>query len=486
MYTKFLVPNLLYCFAILGIVAGPVLAQQPVELLIRDGVIVTHDGRLESDIRVRNGVIVEIGQNLPSSSGAREIDASGLLVMPGGVDPHVHIGGADDFTSGSAAALAGGITTISSFAWPRPGESLAEGVEQYWAARVRARAIADVMLHPGIANPNDQQSQMATLPEFGQTSVKVFMSGPSFGQNARAYLDTLAAAGEAGVLTMMLCEDHAIIARAVERLMNQGRGSLRYFPDSRPVLAEVIATRRAVAMAEATGAPIYIVHLSSEGALRVAEDAQARGLPVFVETRPIYLHLTRERFEGPDRGLYVGNPPLREKKDQDALWEGIASGTIHVVGTDHVANTKENKLDPSQTVARFRAGMNNLQVIRPMLYSEGVRKGRITEEQFVAVTATNAAKLFGLYPRKGTIAVGSDADLVLWDPDETRVIRDEDMLSGAGFSIYAGWEVTGWPRMTIRRGEVVYENGQITARPGSGELLHRGRWQSPSQNRSAE
>ena len=157
-----------------------------------------------------------------------------------------------------------------------------------------------------------------------------------------------------------------------------------------------------------------------------------------------------------------------------------------MVGTDHVALTKEEKLDPSQTVASHRPGMNNLQVIRPMLYSEGVRTGRITEEQFVAVTATNAAKLFGLYPRKGTIAVGSDADLVLWDPDETRVIHDEDMLSGAGFSIYAGREVTGWPRMTIRRGEVVYENGQIMARPGSGELLHRGRWQSPSQNRSAE
>ncbi len=453
-------------------------AQQPVELVIRNGVIVTSEGRSEGDIRVRDGVIVEIDQNLAGSNAAREIDARGLLVLPGGVDPHVHIGRADDYTSGSAAALAGGVTTISNFAFPQPGESLAEGVER-GAEMVRAQAIADVMLHPGINNPDAQQSQMATLPALGQTSVKVFMNRPVFDQNARGYLGTLAAAGAAGVLTMMHCEDDAILARTVERLMDEGRGSLRYFPDSRPVLAEVIATRRAVAMAEATRAPIYIVHLSSEGALRVAEDAQARGLPVFVETRPIYLHLTRERFEGPDRGLYVGQPPLREKKDQDALWEGIASGTVHVVGTDHVALTKEEKLDPSQTVASHRPGMNNLQVIRPMLYSEGVRTGRITEEQFVAVTATNAAKLFGLYPRKGTIAVGSDADLVLWDPDETRTIRDEDMLSGTGFSIYAGWEVTGWPRMTIRRGEVVYENGRVTAQPSSGELLRRGRWQIP-------
>ena len=191
------------------------------------------------------------------------------------------------------------------------------------------------------------------------------------------------------------------------------------------------------------------------------------------------MHLTRERFEGEEPGLYIGQPPLREKSDQDALWKGIADGTIHVVATDHVAYTKEQKLDPSQTVANHRAGMSNLQVIRPMLYSEGVRAGRITEEQFIAVTATNPAKLFGLYPRKGTIAVGSDADLVLWDPDETRTIRDEDMLSGTGYSVYAGREVTGWPRTTIRRGEIVYEEGRIQAEPGSGELLRRGRWMTP-------
>jgi dihydropyrimidinase len=198
-----------------------------------------------------------------------------------------------------------------------------------------------------------------------------------------------------------------------------------------------------------------------------------------VETRPIYLHLTQERFEQPDRGLYIGQPPLREKQDQDALWKGISDGTIHVVGTDHVAHTKEMKLDPSQTVADHHAGMSNLQLLRPMLWWEGVRKGRITEQRFVAVTATNPAKLFGLYPRKGTIAVGSDGDLVLWDPNETRTVRDQDMFSGTGYSVYAGWEVTGWPTMTIRRGEVVYEKGRITAKAGSGTLLHRGRWEAP-------
>jgi dihydropyrimidinase len=276
---------------------------------------------------------------------------------------------------------------------------------------------------------------------------------------------------------MIHAEDAAIVSTTGERFIAEGRGALQFYPDARPVLAEVAATQRAVAYSEATGSPIYLVHLSSEGALRVAEDAQARGLPVYVETRPIYLHLTRERFEGPTAGLFMGQPPLRTQADQDALWEAIAQGSIHTVGTDHVAYTREQKLDPSQNVLQHRAGMNNLQVMRPMLYSDGVRPGRISVEQFVAVTATNPAKLFGLYPAKGTIAVGSDADLVIWDPDETRTIRNEDALSNSGFSIHAGREVTGWPVITIRRGEVVFQNGRVEAMAGSGRLAPRGPWQ---------
>ena len=400
--------------------------------------------------------------------------------MPGGIDPHVHLGGsrADDYTSGSAAALAGGITTISNFVSPREGESLL-GALQRGAEDVRTQAIADVILHPIIGDPDPIPDELSALTEAGHTSLKVFMVRRTFDRTVPGFMIALRAAGEAGVLMMVHCEDAAIVSTTGARLVAEGRGSLRYFPEARPVLAEVVATQRAVAMSESTGAPIYLVHLSSEGALRVAEDAQARGLPVYVETRPIYLHLTDERFEGPDRGLFVGQPPLRTPSDQDALWEGLANGTIHVVGTDHVAYRREQKLDPEQTVVRHRAGMSNLQVIRPMLYSEGVRTGRISVERFVAVTATNPAKLFGLYPRKGTIAVGSDADLVLWDPDETRTIRDEDMLSGSGYSIYSGWEVTGWPRMTIRRGEVVYEDGHVTGTAGSGQLANRDRFETP-------
>jgi dihydropyrimidinase len=224
---------------------------------------------------------------------------------------------------------------------------------------------------------------------------------------------------------------------------------------------------------------MYILHMSSGRALRVAEEAMARGLPVYVETRPMYLHLTAEVYQRPDAGLYLGGPPLRSKWDQEMLWAGIAKGTVHTIGTDHTGYSREAKLDPTQDLANTRLGLSNLQEYLPMLFSEGVNQGRITLEQFVAVTSTNAAKLFGFHPRKGEIRVGSEADIVVWDPTLTQTIRDEDQLSRAGYSTYAGWEVTGFPVTTIRRGEVVYDNGQILAESGSGQFIPGAGFETP-------
>ena len=457
-------------------------AQPEPETIVRGGEVFTAGGLRTADVRVVGGAIAEIGTGLAArDADTREIDAGGRLVLPGGIDPHVHLGGVrmDDYTSGSAAALAGGITTISNFGGVGAGEAPAATVERA-AAEIEARSIADVIFHPIVSDPATATVEtLAALADTGQTTIKVFMVRPTFDAAAPGFVSTMHAARDTGVLMMMHCEDAAIVQTTAERMAAEGRGGLEHFADARPVAAEVAATQRAVAMAEATGAAIYIVHLSSEGALRVAEAAQARGLPVYVETRPIYLHLTRERFDGPTPGLYIGQPPLRERSDLDALWDGIARGAVHVVATDHVAYTREQKLDPAQNVVQHRAGMSNLQVMLPMIYSEGVRDGRISLERFVEVTSANPAKLFGLYPRKGTIAVGSDADLVLWDPDETRTIRDEDMFSGSGYSVHAGRVVTGWPTLTMRRGEIVYRDGEVLGEPGSGELVRRELWRGP-------
>jgi dihydropyrimidinase len=463
-------------------------AQQPTELIIRNGLLVTAVGRTDADLRIRNGVIAEIGRNLTAAAGAQVIDAKGMLVLPGGIDPHVHLTpmrtattlrGADDYTSASRAALAGGKTTISNFVTLvntdlRP--LLAEATDL-----VKKQAIADVILHVTVNDPNQlTPADVAMLYDRGFT-LKIFMVRPTFDQNVAGFVKLVRAAGAAGLLTMLHCEDASIITTTQERMMAEGRGALhgQNFAESRPVVAEEIATQRAVGISEATGAPIYIVHISSERAMRAAEAGQARGLPVFTEVRFLYLHLTRERFDQPDGAIYTGDPPLREKSDANYLWSALAKGAVNVVDTDHVGYTREEKLDPSLDIINHRPAGNYLQVQLPLLFSEGVRTGRITLEQMVAVSSTNPAKLFGLYPQKGTIAVGSDGDVVIWDPNLRRTIRDEDQLANARFSIFSGWEVTGWPIVTIRRGEIVYRDGKILAAAGSGQLAPRHHWQKP-------
>jgi dihydropyrimidinase len=342
----------------------------------------------------------------------------------------------------------------------RREERLAEG-----------QAIADVFLHPVVsAVTPDVLTEIPRLPDAGCTSIKIFMIGGEFDAQIEGYVRAVALAGTSGLLTLIHCEDHALIETARARLKEEGRTALRYYPDLAPVISEVAATQRAVAIAEATGAPIYIVHLSSQRALGVCAEAQAHGLPVYVETRPLYLHLTSERFEEEDAGKYVGQPPLREPSDVAALWAGLRQGTIHTVCSDHAPYALADKLDPAHTVAALRAGVENLQLLRPMLYSEGVRTGRISLARFVQLTASNAARLFGL-ERKGRIAPGYDADLVLFDPNVTRTVDNAMLKSKVDYSVYEGWEITGWPVMTISRGEIVFQDGEVVAEPGRGQIV---------------
>ena len=448
------------------------------EILIRGGRIVNADGSRDADVRILGSTIAEIGPGLRPGPGARVIDAAGRLVLPGGIDPHTHVQPpfAESLTTGTRAALAGGITTIGTFVNARSGESLPDALERM-GREVSAEAVTDVILHT-VARPPGPEA-VAALPSLvrqGQPSLKVYMTAPDFHALVPAFLEMLEAARDAGVVTLVHCEDGALLAAAVRDLTAAGRTSLDYYGQSRPVVAEVAATRLVAALCEITGAPVHVVHLSSARALEACADARSLGLPLSVETRPMYLHLTEERLAGPDGPLYVGQPPLRTRADSEALWRGLADGTIDFLATDHAPWTRAQKLDPALTVSRVRPGSSDLQFVLPMYFSEGVGKRGLPLERFVATTSTNAARIFGLYPHRGVVREGSSADLAVWDPRLTRTVRAEADFSQSDYSPYEGWEVTGWPTLTLRRGEVVYEADRITAAPGSGRLVSRDPW----------
>lgn len=451
---------------------------QETEILVRGGRVVNADGSRDADVRIRGERIAEIGSGLVPGPAARLVEAAGHLVLPGGIDPHTHLQPSfvDDFTTGSRAALAGGITTVGTFASVRAGETLVDAVERL-AAEAARDAIADVILHASAWPPTAELAQqLPALAARGQPSFKVFMTRGDFGAGVADLIRFLEAARDAGVVTMVHGEDGALLAAAVRRLEAAGRTSLAHYGESRPVHAEVAATTYAASLCESTGAPVHVVHLSSARALEACRAARASGAPLSVETRPLYIHLNDERMRGPDGPLHVGQPPLRTPEDQEALWRGLADGSIDVLATDHAPWRREQKLDPELSITRLRPGVSNLQFMLPMYFSEGVGKRGMSVERFVETTATGAARIFGLHPRKGVVEPGSDADVVVWDPRRVARVRAEADLSNADYSVYEGWEVTGWPVVTIRRGAVVYEGGRVVGRAGGGVLARRDRW----------
>lgn len=478
--------------------------QQAGEIVIHNGLVVGEDGRLQADIRIRGESIVEIAPRIVASPGAREIDASGMFLLPGIIDTHTHLPlepaasprsntNTDDITSGSKAALAGGITLLGDFVAIKNDEDPGAYADRNIVS-IQKNSIADVYIHASVnpvdvakGSPPDPLTQQKTFDALAARGIvstgEDFMARESYDKNSLAWIKLFRASGQAGVVSMIHAEDYSIMAEAQERLATENGGAgltLHNFPHSAPVVAEVLAVQRSVAIAEATGSPVFILHTTSGRALKVIEDAQRRGLPVYAETRPWNLFATSQKYQQPDPGLFVGGPPQRDKWDQDVIWDEIRKGVIHTIGTDHTAFSKPAKLDQTQTILDKRMGRETLQDYPSMMFSEGVVKDRITLEQFVAVTSTNAAKIFGMYPRKGVIQVGSDADVVIWDPKAKKILKDADEFSNAKYSTYAGMEVTGVVKTTIRRGEIVYDNGKILGKAGSGRFIPGAKFQRPA------
>jgi dihydropyrimidinase len=442
-------------------------------ILIRGGRIVNADESRLADVRISGELIAEIGPDLSRDGTDRVIDASGKLVIPGGVDPHTHLQGSfvDDLTTGTSAAVAGGITSVGTFAYPQEGENAVEAMKRS-LSEVGSHAIGDVFFHAFTWPPSlEFASMMTELADLGQPSHKVFMTRQDFGAHQRTFLEVLEAAREAGVVTLMHCEDAAILEASLRRLRAANKTSLAHFAESRPEIAEVTATQQAVALCDVTRAPMHLVHLSSRVALETAR--RTPRLPLTIETRPLYLYFTDERLSGEDGPLYVGQPPLRSADDVEAMWQGLADGNIDFLATDHAPWTRAQKMDPELSIERLRPGVSDLRFMRPVLFSEGVRKGRISEQRFVEVTSTAAARAFGLYPERGVVREGSVADLVVFDPNLEREASAADDPSRSDYTPFEGWPVTGWPTMTIRRGEVVYEDGRVVGEAGSGKPVRR-------------
>jgi dihydropyrimidinase len=435
--------------------------------------VVTPEGERRADVAIDGERISAIGD---TGRAAHDIDARGKLVLPGCVDLHTHLASTptwtplDDFGSGTRAAIAGGVTTVLSMVYQEEG-SLRRGIER--GLRDASGSLADFAFHVVVTDPSEAaRAEIPGLMRDGHASLKVFMVSPRFVERREDYASLMRDAAGAGALVAMHPEDHAIVAARTAELHAAGRTGVAHFPESRPVEAEVTAVREALALASATGASVYLVHLSSRGAVDAFREGK-RSARTFGETRPLYLYLTRERFTRADAALWVGQPPLRDQDDVDAVWDALADGTLDTVGTDHIPHMRAAKLAPGLTFDRIPPGVSNLETMLPMLFSEGVVKGRLTLRRLVEVLSSSPARIAGMYPRKGALAVGSDADVVVFDANARRAIRASELHSACDYDPYEGWEVTGWPEVVVSRGAVVYERGALTAKSGRGRLVSR-------------
>jgi len=456
------------------------------DTIIRGGTVATASDTFACDVGIAGGKVTALGQNLGPANEV--VDAQGKLVLPGGIDSHVHIAQpsgpgivmADDFASATRAAAFGGNTMVLPFAMQQKGESLRQVVKDYHA-RADGECYVDVSFHLIIADASERVlgQELPALVNDGYTSFKVFMTYEGLALSDMEMLNVMAVARETGALVMVHAENYDAIRFLTDRLERAGKTAPHYHVASRPIPVEREATHRAISLAELVDVPVMIVHVSNREAMDEIARAQRRGLKVYGETCPQYLVLTAKDLEGlnMEGAKYVCSPPPRDKASQQACWEGLQQKIFTLFSSDHCPFRYD---ETGKLVSRGRTsfrwvpnGIPGVETRLPILFSEGVKKGRISLNDFVAFTATNHAKTYGLYPKKGTIAVGSDADIVIWDPDRNVTISQSLLHHGSDYTPYEGIAVTGWPVSTMVRGKFVVRDGKLTGAKGAGVYVTR-------------
>jgi dihydropyrimidinase len=455
------------------------------DLVIRNGTVATAADVYRADIGIAGGRITAIAERLPKV--ANEIDATDRLVLPGGVDAHCHIDQpsasgvvcADDFRSGSISAACGGTTTIIPFAAQMKGQSLRAAVEDYHR-RAAGKSIIDYAFHLIVSDPTENVlgQELPALIRDGFTAFKIYMTYDDLKLNDRQVLDVLAVARREGAMVMVHAENSDVIGWLTEQLEAAGRTAPRYHATSRPMAVEREATHRAISLAEIVGVPILLVHVSGREAIEQIRWAQGRGLKIYAETCPQYLFLAEDDLAKPgfEGAKCVCSPPPRDKENQAVVWEALSNGVFQIVSSDHAPtrfNDAKGKMFAGAQ-ASFRHipnGVPGIETRLPLLFSGGVSEGRLELTRFVSLTATEPARLYGLYPRKGTIAIGSDADLVLWDAQREVTITNDILHHDVDYTPYEGQVVKGWPVLTLSRGEIVCRDGEVVAASGRGNFL---------------